>query len=224
MNVTQGRARARPRVPLTEERVLQAAIELADVGGIGTVTMRRLGQALGVEAMSLYNHVANKDAILVGIIDAVVGSIDLPSSGSDWKAAMRQSAISAHEVLVGHPWAPGLLVTRMEVVGPARWRQMDAMLGCLRQAGFSIEMTHHAFHVLDTYILGFTVQEVSFPCEDHDLGALASLYLRKLPADAYPHLAEHVTYHIESNVFDEGDFEFGLDLVLDGLERLRATA
>jgi AcrR family transcriptional regulator len=212
----------RPRPSLTTERVLEAAIELADAGGVEAITMRRLGRSLGVEAMSLYNHVAGKDAVLAGIVEAVVSRIALPSHRGDWRTAMRSSALSAHEVLARHPWAPSLLVTRLEVVGPARWRQMDAMLGCLRRAGFSVEMTHRAFHLLDTYILGFTVQEVSFPSADQDLAELATAYLRRLPAADYPHLVEHITFHIESRVFDEGDFEFGLDLVLVGLEKLRA--
>ena len=140
------------RTPLNRERVLRAAVALADDAGIESLSMRRLGQELGVEAMSLYNHVSNKDDILAGILDLVVGEIDLRAEDTEWKATMRRIALSAHEVLRRHPWAPSLLVTRPEMTGAARWRQMDTMLGTLRAAGFSLEQTHHAFHVLDSYI------------------------------------------------------------------------
>ena len=135
----------------------------------------------------------------------------------EWKAALRRIALSAHEVLRRHPWAPSLLVTRPEMTGAARWRQMDAMLGFLRGAGFSVEQTHHAFHVLDSYIIGFTLQQVSFPAPTGDLAEMGERFLAGFPSTEHPHLAEHIRYHIDTGTFDEGDFEFGLDLILDSL-------
>jgi AcrR family transcriptional regulator len=139
------------------------AIDLADAGGIESLSMRRLGQALRVEAMSLYNHVASKDDLLDGFVDGVVDEFELPTPGADWRAGLRRSAISAHDVLRRHPWAASLMATRPTRVGAARLRHMDATLGVMRLAGFSIVLTHHAFHVLDGYIVGFTLQEVSAP-------------------------------------------------------------
>src|SRR3990172_9394989 len=147
---TQPHASPEPRVPLSRERVLRAAIGLDDEGGIESLSMRKLGQRLGVEAMSLYYHAANKDDILDGIVDIVVSEIDVPSGGGDWKAAMRASAISAHEVLLRHPWAASLILSG-PTVRPARLRYMDSILGCLREAGFSAEMTDHAYHALDSH-------------------------------------------------------------------------
>jgi AcrR family transcriptional regulator len=214
------------RSPLTRERVLRTATALADRDGIEALTMRRLGQELGVEAMSLYNHVANKDDLLAGILDLVVGELDLPADAADWRSALRSSALDAHAILRRHPWSPGLLVLRPEMTGASRWRQMDFTLGQLRSAGFSVERTHHAFHVLDSYVIGFTLQEVSFPAPTGDLAALGERFLATFPAAEHPHLAEHIRYHIDTGVFDEGDFEFGLDLILDSLaamERRRGT-
>jgi AcrR family transcriptional regulator len=216
------RDRPRPdgRTPLDRQRVLRAAIDLADTDGVSALTMRRLGQALGVEAMSLYNHVANKDDLLAGILDQVVGEVELPTDERDWKATLRAIALSANGVLRRHPWAADLLVTRPQMIGTARHRQMDHILRTLREAGFSVVETHHAFHVLDTYISAFTLQQVNFPAPSGDLGEMARRFLRDFPSDEYPALAEHIGYHAESGTFDEGDFEFGLDLILDSLERL----
>ena len=155
---------ATPRIPLTRERVLRAAIALCDEGGIESLSMRKLGQQLGVEAMSLYNHVANKDDILDGIVDVVVNEIDVPPIGDDWKAALRQRANSARAVLSRHPWATGLIESRTNP-GPATLRYYDSVIGSLREAGFSIEMAAHAFSALDSYIYGFALQEVSLPFE-----------------------------------------------------------
>jgi AcrR family transcriptional regulator len=205
------------RETLTRERVLSAAVDLADRDGIEALTMRALGHALGVEAMSLYNHVSNKDDILAGILDRVIDEVDLSTEPAGWKATLRAIALSAHETLRRHPWAPGLLVMRPEMTGAARWRQMDAMLGALRGAGFSVEDTHHAFHVLDSTIIGFTLQQVSFPAPTGDLAEMAERFLAGFPSTEHPHLAEHIRYHIDTRTFDEGDFEFGLDLILDSL-------
>ena len=220
---TQPHASPEPRVPLSRERVLRAAIGLADEGGIESLSMRKLGQRLGVEAMSLYYHAANKDDILDGIVDIVVSEIDVPSGGGDWKAAMRASAISAHEVLLRHPWAASLILSG-PTVRPARLRYMDSILGCLREAGFSAEMTDHAYHALDSHIMGFTLWQVGISVGLARLGSVAT-FLHEFPVDKYPHLAEHIQQHLrERSPDDEGEFEFGLDLILDGLEKILGTA
>lgn len=208
-----------PRVPLSRERVLDAAISLADRGGIEALTMRRLAQELGVEAMSLYYHVANKDEILHAIGEMVVREIEPPNSGRNWKEAIRGSAISAHEVLLRHPWAAGLLLSSA-MVSEARLRYMDSILGTLREAGFSAEMTDHAYHALDSHTMGFTLWLVGMNLGSReDVAALATAFLRELPRDM-PHLAEHVEQHLKPrSADDEGEFAFGLDLILDGLER-----
>jgi AcrR family transcriptional regulator len=211
------------RTRLTREGVLRAAVSIADEGGIESLSMRRLGAALGVEAMSLYNHVAGKEDILDGIIELVVEEFELPADGADWKSALSGSALSEHAALLRHRWAPSLIISRTASSGPARWRHSDAIVRTMRRAGFSTQLTHHAFHVLDCYTVGFTVQEVSTPDARDDWPALAAGFLRDFPRAEYPHFAEHVAYHVESGVYDEGDFEFGLDLILDGVERIQAA-
>jgi AcrR family transcriptional regulator len=216
---------AEPRAPLSRERVLRAAITLADGGGIASLSMRKLGQALGVEAMSLYNHVANKDDMLDGMVDLVFGEIGLPARESDWKMAMRQRAIAARDVLVRHPWAIGLLETRSRP-GPATLQHHDAVIGSLREAGFSIAMAAHAYSVLDSYIYGFALQQVSLPFQSpEEVAGMAESFLRQFPAEAYPHLAELTVQHVLRPGYDYADeFAFGLDLILDGLVRVRDTA
>ena len=216
---------ATPRIPLTRERVLQAAIALCDEGGIESLSMRKLGQELGVEAMSLYNHVANKDDILDGIVDEVVSEIEVPPIGDDWKAALRQRANSARDVLSRHPWATGLIESRTNP-GPATLRYYDSVIGSLREAGFSIEMAAHAFSALDSYIYGFALQEVSLPFEtSEEASDVAEILLERLPADEYPHLTEMTTEHAMKPRYDyANEFGFGLELILDGLERMRDRA
>jgi len=221
---TQSDRSTEPRVPLSRERVLGAAVDLADSEGIEALTMRRLGQALGVEAMSLYNHVDNKDDILDAIQDVVVSEYQLPTGDGEWKRSLRDASVSAHEVLLRHPWAAGLQLSSPDGVGPARLRYMDSILGTLRKGGFSVVMTHHAFHVLDTYVVGWTVQEIAFPIEAEDLPQLAADFVKNIPVDEYPYLVEHIKHHIDGTTDDEGEFEYGLDLILDGLEQLHATA
>lgn len=212
------------RVPLSRERVLGAAIGLADAGGIESLTMRKLAQELGVEAMSLYYYVANKDDILNGMVEIVVSEIELPKSGADWKAAIRNVAMSAYEILVRHPWAAGVILSEAGV-SPARLRYMNSILGCFREAGFSADMTDHAYHALESHIMGFTLWEAGYSAVSEELPDLGRTFLRELPVDEYPYLAEHVEQHLtESSPDDEGEFEFGLDLILDGLERIRDTA
>jgi AcrR family transcriptional regulator len=213
------------RAPLTRERVLRAAVDLADRNGIETLTMRRLGQELGVEAMSLYNHVANKDDILDGIVDLVFGEIAVPSDLVDWKTAMRQRAISARVVLMRHPWATSLMQSRTNP-GRATLHHHDSVVGSLRKAGFSIDMAAHAFSVMDGYIYGFALQQLNLPSHTpEESAALAENILRELPADTYPHLAEMIVEHALKPGYDYAqEFEFGLDLILNGLESIRGAA
>ncbi len=216
---------ATSRVPLSRERVLRAALVLADREGIASLTMRKIGQELHVEAMSLYNHVANKDDILDGLVDLVFSEIALPSDHADWKTAMRQRAISAHDVLLRHPWATSLMQSRTKP-GPATLRHHDAVIGSLRAAGFTVDMAAHAFSVIDGYIYGFALQQINLPSHTSEEAVeLAGTILRQLPADKYPHLAEMIVEHGMKPGYDYAEeFEFGLDLILDGVERLRDTA
>jgi AcrR family transcriptional regulator len=199
--------------------VLLAAVALADESGSESLSMRKLGEAVGVEAMSLYHHVANKEDLLDGMIDVVFGEIDLPTGGVDWKTAMRQRAVSARRILSRHGWAIGFMESRSSP-GPATLRHHDAVIGCLRDAGFSIALAAHAFSVLDSYIYGFALQERSLPFHTpEETAELAQDILAGFPADEYPHLAELTTQHVLRPSYDYGDeFEFGLDLILDGLE------
>jgi AcrR family transcriptional regulator len=217
--------RPEQRLPLSRERVLRAAIALADGSGIESLSMRRLGQELGVEAMSLYNHVANKDDIEDGIVEIVLAEIEEPSGETDWKAALRRTAISSHEVFVRHRWACSLMMRRPRA-SPTRLSWMEAVLRTLRQAGFSADMTHHAYHALDSHITGFTLWLVSMPFESkEELVDLAEGFLREIPADEYPYVVEHAHQHLEPASPDgKTEFEFGLDLILDGLEQLRDPA
>jgi len=216
-------ARVEPRTPLSRKRVLRAAITLADEGGIEALSMRKLAKELGVEAMSLYNHVANKDEILDGIIDVVAAEADLPSDGADWKNAIRQSATSIRDVFLRHPWACSLWMSRRGD-GSARLRRSDWMLRMLRDAGLSKDLTYHAFHIVESHILGFTLQQLNFPYQGEELAGLAATFLQQLPVGEYPDFVDHVMQHLEPRHGDEGGFEFGLDLILDGLERLREPA
>ena len=212
---------ARARAPLTRERVLRAAVVLADTSGIESLSMRRLGQELGVEAMSLYNHVANKDEILDGIVDLVFGEIALPSGEGEWKPAMRSRATSAHEALIRHPWAPSLMQSRTRP-GPATMRHHDSVLGSLRNAGFTLVMAAHAVSVIDGYVYGFALQQINIPLQSREQVAVVGESILRQLAGEYPHLAEMITDHAMKPGYDYAkEFEFGLDLILDGLERRR---
>jgi len=211
---------AAPRLPLTRERVLATAVALADRGGIGSLSMRKLAQELGVEAMSLYHHVANKDDILDGLVDVVFSEIDLPSGEEGWRAAMRRRAISAREALRRHPWATGLMESR-PTPGAANLRHHDAVLGVLRGAGFPVELAAHAYSLLDSYIYGFALQEASLPFHTPEEAAqVAQAIMAEFPASEYPHLTEIAVDHVLQPGYDYGnEYLFGLDLILDGLER-----
>ena len=213
------------RTPLGRERVLRAAVVLADEEGIESLTMRGLGLRLGVEAMSLYNHVANKDDILDGMVDLVVSEIDLPPDAVGWREAMRRRAISAQAVFSRHPWASALIDSR-ESSGPTRLRYFDWMLGTLRQAGFTIEMTARACSILDSYIYGFGRQQLNMSAgPDVKPEEIAEAFLQGIPADEYPHLREMVVEYAMAAGHDESaDFDFGLNLILNGLQRLLGPA
>jgi AcrR family transcriptional regulator len=202
--------------------VLRAAVAFADENGIDSLSMRKLGEALGVEAMSLYNHVANKDALLDGMVDIVFSEINLPAPAADWKVAMRERAVSARQVLARHHWAIGLMESRRSP-GPATLRHHDAILGNLRECGFAIEMAAHAYSVLDSYIYGFALQEASLPFDTAgETAELAEKIMSRFPAGEYPHLAELTVEHVLKPGYGYGnEFEFGLDLILDGLARAR---
>ncbi|AQA25255.1 bacterial regulatory, tetR family protein [Rhodococcus sp. MTM3W5.2] len=200
--------------------MLRAAVAYADEHGIASLSMRKLGEALAVEAMSLYNHVANKDDLLDGMVDHVFGEIVMDPGASGWRQAMRLRAISAREVLSRHRWAIGLLDSRSSP-GPATLRHHDAVLGSLRAGGFSVPMAAHAFAVLDSYIYGFALQEAALPFEGpQETEDLAQAILEGMPADEFPHLTELAVEHVLQPGYEFGsEFEFGLDLILDGLER-----
>lgn len=219
--VTAKRTRKpKKRAPLSKDRVLHTAAALADKIGIVALSMRRLGQELGVEAMSLYKHVANREDILDGIVDLVVREIEVPTIGGDWQAAMRRRATSAYAVLLRHPWVTMLLVSRANV-GPAMLRYVDATIGCLREAGFSYALADHAWNAIDNHVYGFTLQQLNFPFQPDEYAAAAAGFLPQLPAGKYPYLramSEQVIAGLHSG---RHDFEFGLELILAGLEKLR---
>ena len=215
---TKPKSRSRRRLPLSKDRVLRAAIELADQGGIESLTMRKLGQELRVEAMSLYNHVANKDDIVDGIVDLVFSEIDLPASGADWKTAMRKRAISLRDVLLRHKWAIGLMESRRKP-GPANLRHHDAVIGSLRSAGFDMPTIARAYSLLDSYIYGFALFTVNLPFDpSEEVAELAQGMLQSFPINTHPNLVAYISaMRLGYDYRDE--FGFGLDVILDGLER-----
>lgn len=218
-----GRAKkgAKERTPLNRERVLRAAIETADERGVVAITMREVASRLGVEAMSLYNHVANKDDILDGMLDVVIAELELPSDAEDWRDAMRHRAIAAHEVFGRHPWVP-LLVDSRGSSGPARLRYLDWVLGTLMEAGFSELGAQQAFSLLDSYIYGFGIQQFNFSAEsDAPPEEMAAAILEFVPAEEYPYLHRMASYAMREGYDAEADFAFGLEIILDGLERIR---
>jgi AcrR family transcriptional regulator len=212
------------RVPLSRDRVLSAAVALADAGGAGSLTIRSLADKLGVKPMSVYHYVANKEEILDAIVDLVFAEIELPRAGGDWRAEMRRRAVSARQVLRRHPWAIALLQSRTSP-GPATLRHHDAFIGTLRGAGFPVAMTAHALAVIDSYVYGFALTESALPIHGPEpVAEIAGSMMRQYPADAYPHLAEFTTGHVIQPGYDFGDeFPFGLDLILDGLARRLAA-
>jgi len=211
---------ATKRKPLNRERILESALALADESGIDALSMRKLGQQLGFEAMSLYNHVANKDDLLDGMLDLVLAEMEPPGQ-ADGMAGIRRSAISAHEALQRHPWAAGLLMAPSRV-RPGRLEFMNALLGALRSAGFSPETTYHAYHVLDAHVIGFSLWQAThdFSLPEEITEDLRGFLDRMLPADTYPDLHAHGMQHLEPGPLENTSaFEYGLDLLLASLEQ-----
>ena len=229
--VSETESIAEPRIPLSRERVFRAAINVADEGGIESLTMRKLAKELGVEAMSLYYHVANKKAVLDGVADAILGEIeeavggfDVPSDGVDWKATLRRRILTAREVMLRHPWAPGLLETRT-TMSFAMARYFDTLLGILREGGLSYHLAHNAMHAIGSRALGFT-QEMFVP-DDPEAEEEANLVMLEQMAEQLPYIVGMMVEVSHDNpdsalgwCDDQTEFEFGLDLILDGLERL----
>lgn len=211
------------RRPLSRDRVLEAAIRLADQGGLDSVSMRKLGQVLRVDAMALYRHVASKDDVLDGIADLITGEFEVPAVDADWKTAIRRSAVSAHEVLLRHPWAGALIESRREA-GPARLRYLDGVLGTLATAGFTVPGALRAIMILDSYTYGFVLQELAWPFEADNAGEAAAAFASHLPPGEYPNLLAVASMVATEPGNARVDFAIGLDLVLDGVERLRDTA
>lgn len=213
------------REPLNRERVVRAALALADQGGLEALTMRRIGEALGVEAMSLYNHVSDKEDLLDGLVDAVFSEIELRCEGGDWKAAMRGRATSARETLARHRWAIGLMESRTNP-GPANLGHHDSVLRCLREAGLSLELAAHAYSLLDSYIYGFALEQASLPFDTGEQAAqVAESIMRDFASGKYPHLTEIATQRVMKPGYSyQAEFDYGLELILDGLERASARA
>ena len=216
---------ANPRTPLTKDRILRAAVDLADREGIEAVSMRRLGLELGVEAMALYRHVRDKEALLDGMIDTVVGEIARPPAGADWRASMRALALAAREVMLRHRWAPAVLVSRPDI-GPATLGHVDAVLGILASGGFGIDQAHHALHVLGSRVFGFTQDPFNDATDSPADPAQSAAFARAI-APTFPHVAELALAASHGGALggcdDDFEFAFGLDLILDGLERARSA-
>jgi AcrR family transcriptional regulator len=206
------------RPALTRELVIQAAIRMADESGLAALSMRKLAKSLGVEAMSLYHHVSNKSELIGGMTDAVVGKIQCPELGPGWQAAMRQRANSAHQVLGEHPWATHLIVS-CGSIGPALLRYTNATVGCLVEAGFSYELADRAWNAIDSHIYGFILQEQNFPFQPEDYAETASAHLHLIPVDRFPYMHELASQVIAGTHHGIQDFNFGLDLILAGLEQ-----
>ena len=213
------------RVPLSRARVLLGAVAVADAGGIAGLTIRSLAQQLGVKPMAVYHYVANKSEILDGIVDVVFAEIDLPPRSGDWQNEIRQGAASARAALRRHPWALGLLESRKSP-GPATLRHHDTMIGTLRAAGFSVEMTAHAYALIDSYVYGFALQEAALPFDDPEtISDVAEPIMSAFEHADYPHLAEMATEFILQPGYDFGDeFEIGLNVILDALTRTLPAA
>jgi AcrR family transcriptional regulator len=223
--VTQKGQVAEPRGRLSKERVLQAAVALADRDGIEALSMRKLAEELGVEAMSLYYYVANKDDILAGMLELVMEEIETPSGGpgtQGWKEAIRTGAISFHDVLRKHTWARTLMLSP-KTLRPWRMRFMEWLLERLQKGGFSADLTYHAYHALDSHLIGSTAWEAGYAsfAKNSKMADLAKSFLDEMPLDQLPYVGEHVRQHVEGFGKGKSQFQFGLDLILDGLERMR---
>lgn len=212
----------RRKTPLSTEEVLKAAVRLADDIGLEAFSMRTLAEALNVKVMSLYNHISSKEHVLDGMVELVVSEIDLPSQGHDWRSAMRQRARSAHAVLMKHPWATMLFVSRLHI-GPNMLRYVDATIGCLRSAGFSYPMADHAWTALDAFVYGFTLQKLNFPLNPGDYAPAAEKFLPLIPVEHFPYLNGMSQEVIAGRHDGLHHLDLGLELLLDGLERMRSA-
>lgn len=216
---------AEPQVGLSRERVLREAMRLADEHGMDALSMRRLGGVLGAGAMSLYHYVANKEDLLDGMVDLVFAEIELPTSDGDWREAMRRSSASARDVLLRHSWAIALMESRTNA-GPAGLRYREAVLACLRRAGFPIEMAVHANWLLNSYVYGYVLQAVNLPFDSAaGLAVMVDeVYLPQLPPEQYPYLNESAAALLAGGYDPAAEFAFGLDVVIEALERLRVRS
>ncbi len=217
---TGGAQEPQSRQPLNRHRILAAAVEIADERGVNAVTMREVASRLKVEAMSLYNHVANKEDILDGMVDLVIEQFDLPDNVADWREGMRRRALSAHTIFGLHPWTPPLLDSRKSS-GPSRLRYYDWVLGTLMKAGFSVAGAARAFSLLDSYIYGFSIQQANMSAgSDGPAEQMAEAILASVPRETYPNLHRMVLHSMQAGYDPEADFAFGLEIILDGLERV----
>jgi len=223
--VSRAPSEARSRRRLSRDRVLRTAITHADAGGLKALTMRTLADMLEVTPMALYRHVADKEDLVNAMVDAVFTEIGVPSGGGDWKTAMRRRAISVRDALLRHSWAIGVMESRRSP-GPANLRHHDAVIGRLRAAGFSVEMTARAHSLLDGYIYGFAMTRMNLPFETTaEVAGAAQNKLQPLALNEYPNLVEFITEHALKPGYDPGaEFEFGLNLILDGLERAQKAS
>jgi AcrR family transcriptional regulator len=217
------RAAREARPALSRERVVSAALAIADAEGIDALSMRRLGAVLGVEAMSLYHYFAGKEELLEAMLDLVYGEIEVPPVDGDWRDSMRRMAISFHDVLLRHRWACGLLMSTVRLSEP-RMRHMDNVLRRLREAGLSDTLVDHAYHALDSYVVGFTLWQLPIIAIASRLPDLGRQVLERTSREQFPDLVAHIEYHLTPRSEGERAFDFGLDLLLEGLERLRAGA
>ena len=220
--MTKSEKKSAKRKPLTKLMILNASLRLADENGLEQLSMRKVAQSLNVEAMSLYNHIANKNDLLDGMLESVVAKFELPSINQNWQNAMRKAAISAHQVLLKHPWAAHQMISKISV-GPARLAWSNATIGCLHEAGFSYEIADHAWNAIDNHIYGFTLQAVNAPVDPQQYANAAEEYLPIISEDEYPYLNAMASLIAEGKHSGINEFEFGLDLILDGLERLKAA-
>ena len=213
--------RVRARGRLTRKRILRAAIAQADAGGLDALTMRTLADTLSVAPMALYRHIANKDDLVDAMIDKVFSEVELPATDAGWQTAMRQRAISLRDALSRHAWAIGLMESRRNA-GSSNLRHHDAVLGSLRAGGFDMAMTAHAYALLDSYIYGFALTHLNLPFQTSvEVADVAQAMLQPFPANAYPNLVAFIAEHAMQPGYDFADeFEYGLDLILDGLERM----
>ena len=219
------RGTPRGRTPLSRERILDAALALADAEGVEGLTMRRLAAELGVEAMTIYYHVPNKASILDALVERVIGEIEMPEPGTEWRPALRGIAMSAYEVLGRHRWATRLMLRGEGWPGPMRLRYMDTILATLADAGFEPTVADHAYHAIEGHVMGFTLWEVGMNLGTREeLLAMARAFLEQLPTETYPSVTAHVAHHLEPRGPDDvGSFAFALDLLLDGLDRIRSA-